>query len=106
MFGRDTILADLQLVRPLPRADDDNELSVQVRLCKLLGVAFALSLMGLSGLGSLVALIQGLRARRIIKQHQGRLGGAILAWWCIVVGALGLFVAPATILDSLWKYLK
>jgi len=105
MFGKNTILADLRLLGPMPKAGAATELELQVRLCKILGIAFAFSLMGLSGLGSLIALTLGLRAIYIIKRHQGRVGGVLLAWWCIIVGALGILSGPATIIQNFWKYL-
>ena len=105
MFSKATLLADLQLITPLPKSEEVGELELQVRLCKILGVAFALSITGLSGLGSLIAMVQGLRVRRVIKQNQGRFGGIVLAWWCIIVGALGMFIAPSTIMETFWKSL-
>ena len=48
MFGKDTILADLQLIKALPKYGEVDELELQVRLCKMLGLAFALSF-GIAG---------------------------------------------------------
>jgi hypothetical protein len=103
MFGKDTILADLALIKSFPKYEEVNELELQVRLCKILGLAFALSITGVAGVGSLFALVQGLRVRRVIKQHRGRFGGILLAWWCIVVGALGVLLLPPAIAFTVWK---
>ena len=65
-------------------------LSLQVRVGRLLGCGFAFSIVGAGGVGSLIALIIGLRARKLIKQSGGELSGMRMAWWCIVFGALGL----------------
>jgi len=94
MFGRDTILADLELIKPIADYKVTDELELQVQLCKILGVAFALSLVRLSGLGSLIALVLGLRVLRVIKHRQGRVGSLLLAWWCIIAGAFGLLITP------------
>ena len=56
----------------------------------MLGYGFAFSVVWAGGVGSLLALIIGLRARRLIKQSGGEVTGVRMAWWCIVVGALGL----------------
>lgn len=56
----------------------------------MLGVGFALSLYPSAGVGSLIALLIGIRALRIIRHSEGEVAGRGLAWWCIAVGALGL----------------
>lgn len=66
------------------------QLEAQVRLSKLLGLGFACSLVWAAGVGSLIALCIGIRARRIIKQSGGELAGIRLAWWCIIAGAFGI----------------
>lgn len=62
----------------------------QIRVGKMLGLGFACSLIWAGGVGSLIALIIGLRARKIIKRSSGQVSGIRMAWWCIVVGAFGL----------------
>ncbi|HXM34597.1 MAG TPA: hypothetical protein VN920_05385 [Pyrinomonadaceae bacterium] len=104
MFGKDTILADLQLIKALPKYGEVDELELQVRVCKMLGVA--LSVGGLAGIGSLITLVLGLRGRRVIKQSEGRLGGIWLAWLCIVNGALGALSGPPMIALLVWRSLK
>jgi apolipoprotein N-acyltransferase len=75
----------------------DALLQQQVRVSKMLGVGFACSLLGVGGVSSVVALIIGLKARRLIKDSKGELVGIAMAWWCIVVGALGLLTLPLLI---------
>jgi hypothetical protein len=72
----------------------DDRLQQQVRVSKMLGVGFACSLLGVGGITSLVAVIIGLKARRIIKASRGELDGIVMAWWCILIGALGLLRLP------------
>ena len=116
MFAKDTVLADLELIKPIADYKVTDELELQVQLCKTLGVAFALSILHLSGLGSLIALVLGLRVLRVIKHRQGRVGSLLLAWWCIIAGAFGLLITsffsqarPLIVLirdlgiDRLWK---
>lgn len=60
----------------------------------MLGVGFACSLLGVGGITSVVAIVIGLKARRIIKASNGELVGLDMAWWCILIGALGLLLLP------------
>jgi hypothetical protein len=60
----------------------------------MLGVGFALSIVGVGGLGSIAALTIGLLARRIIKESGGGISGMRMARWCIVVGAVGTLTLP------------
>ena len=74
------------------------DLELQVKVSRMLGLAFARSITGIGGLGSFVALILGWRALRIIKAASGRITGRWMAWWCILAGALGaLIITPITI---------
>ena len=52
------------------------------------GIVF--SLVWIMGFGSLYAFILGLRARRIIRASGGALKGTKRAWWCLIVGAIGM----------------
>lgn len=66
------------------------------------GMAFVLSITGVYGAGSLIALILGLKARRLIKASPVRISGRVMAWWCIVAGVLGtLILSPLTIVSIL-----
>src|SRR5947207_2570929 len=96
VFGKDTIIADLQLFRSLPSSGEVGELELQVRLCKMLGLA--LSLGTFAGVGSVITLVLGLRGRSVIKRSEGRLGGIWLAWLCIVSGALGTLTGPTIVM--------
>src|SRR5882757_7770563 len=122
MFAKGTILADLQLIGPLPKNKEVDELVLQVRLCKMLGLSFTLSVVGalvglrfgpvasaaanLGGLGPLVAVVLALRVMIAIQHYRGRLSGALLAWLCIIVGGLGMLSAPLTIGRVVWRALK
>jgi hypothetical protein len=54
------------------------------------GIVF--SVLWLGGIGSLVAVRAGLRARRLIAASDGTLTGSGGAWWCVVVGGVGAVV--------------
>lgn len=72
----------------------DPNLELQIKVSKLLSVGFAFSLVWLAGIGSLIALICGFRALKLIKQSQNQLIGKGMAWWCIVAGGVGAVVLP------------
>jgi hypothetical protein len=80
---------------------DDPKLALQVRVSKLLGCGFAFSLVVSGGVGSLIALVIGLRARSLIKRSGGELSGIRMAWWCIIVGGLGTAMMPLL----LWRFI-
>ena len=65
----------------------------QIALSKSLGLGFALSVMPTAGLGSIAAIIIGLRARKKIATSRYELTGSGMAAWCIIVGAIGLIVS-------------
>jgi hypothetical protein len=64
-------------------------LEVQVRTSKMLAFGFTLTLIPLYGIGSLIALVIGLKGRRVVKRANGELSGSVMAWWCIIAGAVG-----------------
>jgi hypothetical protein len=88
------------------RCNPVDELDQQVRVSKMLGMAFVLSITGLLGVGSLIALIHGWKALRIIRASQGRISGRVMAWWCILAGALGTLTIPPFLIALIVKQLK
>jgi hypothetical protein len=52
------------------------------------GVIFSIT--WLMGIGSFIALRNGIRARRVIVEHHDELEGSGRVSWCLVVGTLGL----------------
>ena len=59
---------------------DDPKLALQVRVSKMLGYGFAFSLVWAAGVGSVIALVVGLRARKLIRQSGGEISGIRMAW--------------------------
>lgn len=62
----------------------------QYQIDRLLKWGIVSSIFWLAGIGSLFALISGLRAKRAISASDGMLVGSGKALWCIVAGSLGL----------------
>jgi hypothetical protein len=82
----DSDLAELARVNPT--------LFLQMRVSRMLGFGFALSLAWTGGVSSLVAFFIGLRARRLIRDGGGKISGMRMAWWCILAGAAGALAGP------------
>jgi apolipoprotein N-acyltransferase len=83
-----------------------DELEQQVKVSKMLGMAFVLSITGIFGVGSLIALIVGWKAARIIQASKGRISGGVMAWWCILAGTLGTLILPPLTIVAILKQLK
>jgi hypothetical protein len=77
------------------------QMALQLRVSKMLGYGFACSIVWAGGVGSLVAFIIGVRARRLIRRADFEVSGIRMAWWCIVVGALGLLTITPYVITLL-----
>jgi hypothetical protein len=81
-------------------------LEQQVKVSKMLGMAFVLSISPLLGVGSLIALILGWKASRIIRASRGTISGGLMAGWCILAGALGTLIFLILTIPSILKGFK
>jgi hypothetical protein len=72
--------------------DEKSQIAEQTALSQSLGLGVALSLLPLAGIGSIAAIIIGLRSKKKIKASGDRLCGAMMASWYLVVGTVGLLV--------------
>jgi hypothetical protein len=77
------------------------DLELQIKVSKLLSHGFVFSLVWIGGIGSFIAFIYGLKARKIINQSNDGIVGIRMAWWCIIVGAVGMIIAPLYIISVL-----
>jgi hypothetical protein len=90
---------------PNMRPEEARRLEQQVRVSRMLAEGFVFSIVWLGGIGSLISFIKGLRAMKIIQQSNGELTGIKIAWWCIIVGALGTIIFPFLLFLNLRPYL-
>jgi len=68
---------------------------VQRQVDALLRRGIIFSLVWLVGVGSIIAIVSGIKAKKIIEQSGGETSGIGRAWFCLVVGGLGvLFWGP------------
>lgn len=81
-----------------PMPTEPPNLELQVKVSKILSRGFVFSIVWLGGIGSLIAFISGLQAMRIIDKSKGQIGGIKMAWWCIIVGLLGMIGLPLLII--------
>jgi hypothetical protein len=70
------------------------DLELQIKVSKILSRGFVFSIVWLGGIGSVIALVSGLQARKIINNSNGEIAGIKMAWWCILVGLIELVVLP------------
>jgi len=52
--------------------------------------AIIFSIFWLMGVGSLIAVIQAMKARKIIRRSNGEIRGSGKVMWCFIVGGAGL----------------
>ena len=69
-------------------------------------MGFVFSIAPLAPVGSLMAVILGLKGRRIINASEGRIGGRLITWWCILAGAVGTLIALIGIINWSGAILK
>ena len=77
----------------------------QSRIDSTLRWGIVFSILWLMGIGSAIAVINGLRARGAILRSRGALTGMGRVWWCLIVGGIGLLVwAPILIANGVHQF--
>ena len=77
----------------------------QEQIDRMLKWGIVFSILWLAGLGSLFAIIAGSKAKKAIDASNGTLVGTGKAWWCLVVGGLGLgFWLPIVLIGLINKF--
>lgn len=69
-------------------------IDLQVKVSKILGLAFIFSIVWVAGIGSCAAFLLGVYALRLIKGSSEKIAGVGMAWWCIIAGAIGTAIMP------------
>jgi hypothetical protein len=79
--------------------------NLQNRVNSLLKWGIVFSIIWLAGIGSIIAFISGIKARKLIKEADDKLSGTVRVWWCLIVGALGvLFWVPIIVIGILNQF--
>jgi hypothetical protein len=68
----------------------DNRDHLQNKVNSMLRRGIFFSIFWLMGVGSLLAIVQGIKARKIIRQSNGEIRGMGKVMWCFIVGGAGL----------------
>lgn len=61
------------------------------------------SIFWLMGVGSLIAIVQGIKAQKIIRRSNGEIKGMGKVIWCFTVGGIGLLFWGFVILMTIIK---
>jgi hypothetical protein len=80
------------------------DLVLQIKVSKILSRGFVFSIVWMGGIGSLIAFLSGLKARKIIRESNGVIHGMKMAWWCIIIGGLGMIVLPLLIISVIQSH--
>jgi len=65
---------------------------VQRKVKSLLRIGIFFSIFWLAGIGSIISIVLGLRAKNIIKRANMNINGMGGVYWCLIVGGLGLII--------------
>jgi hypothetical protein len=65
---------------------------VQRKVKSLLRIGIFFSIFWLAGIGSIISIVLGLKARNIIKRANMNINGMGGVYWCLIVGGLGLII--------------
>ena len=79
---------------------------VQARVNGLLRRGVVFSLLWLMGIGSAIAVVSGLRAKRLIEESGGTVTGLGKVWWCLIVGGLGIIIWGTIIIAGISNNLR
>lgn len=93
------VATDRRGMRVQSLAGEMPNLELQIKVSKILSRGFVFSILCIGGVGSLIAFISGLKARKLISQSEGNLAGIRMARWCIIVGALGMIFGPFAVIS-------
>jgi hypothetical protein len=67
------------------------DIQIKVRLLLIIGIFF--SIFWTAGIGSIISIILGLKARNTIKGATMNLKGMGGVYWCLIVGGMGVIIS-------------
>jgi len=71
---------------------DIDRVEAQRQIDAVLRRGIIFSIVWLAGIGSVIAIFCGLRAKKLIAQLGTEASGTGRVWWCLIVGGVGLLV--------------
>jgi hypothetical protein len=66
---------------------------VERKVRSLLRVGIFFSIFWIAGIGSIISIVLGLKAKKIIKQEDMNTTGMGGVYWCIIVGSFGFILS-------------
>lgn len=66
---------------------------VQRKVSSLIRVGIIFSIFWIAGIGSIISIVLGVKARNIIKRANVNITGMGGVYWCLIVGGLGLIMS-------------
>lgn len=79
---------------------------VQAQVNGLLRRGLVFSILWLMGIGSVIAVVSGLKAKRLIEESGGTVTGIGKVWWCLIVGGLGIAIWGVVIIVGIYNNLR
>jgi hypothetical protein len=64
---------------------------IQQQIDALLKKGIVFSIVWLAGIGSLISVLLGVKAKRLIAESDGATGMGRV-WWCLIVGGMGIAI--------------
>jgi hypothetical protein len=71
---------------------DIDRVEAQRQIDAVLRRGIIFSIVWLGGIGSIISIFCGLRAKKLIAQLGAEASGTGRVWWCLIVGGVGLLV--------------
>ena len=71
---------------------DIDRVEAQRQIDAVLRRGIIFSIVWLAGIGSIIAIFSGLKAKKLIAQLGVEGAGMGRVWWCLIVGGVGLLV--------------
>jgi hypothetical protein len=66
---------------------------VQRKVSSLIRIGIIFSIFWIAGIGSIISIVLGVKARNIIKRANVNITGMGGVYWCLIVGGLGLIMS-------------
>ena len=71
---------------------DIDRIRAQRQIDAVLRRGMIFSIVWLAGIGSIIAILSGLKAKKLIARLGAEASGIGRVWWCLIIGGVGLLV--------------
>lgn len=84
---------------------DIDRVRAQRQIDAVLRRGMIFSIVWLAGIGSVIAILSGLKAKKLIAQLGAEASGMGRVWWCLIIGSVGLLVWGPIIIIGIFNNL-